>query len=239
MKTRPLSIEVAAGTTVSGVATLPPSASACVVLSPGAGAGMNHAYMVALSEGLAVRGIASLRYQFPYTELGSRRPDPPALCHQTVRAAVAAAHDLTPELPLFAGGKSFGGRMTSQAQALAPLPRVRGLCFFGFPLHPPKKPAISRAQHLDAIKVPMLFMQGTRDELADLGLLRGVVTQLTAPVTFNVIEHADHSFHVLVRSGTTDDKVRDTMLDAVAAWIATVKPPEREARWRGVSTRSP
>jgi predicted alpha/beta-hydrolase family hydrolase len=223
LKTEPLSIAVAGGTTVSGVATLPPSATACVALAPGAGAGMNHSYMVGICAGLAARGIATLRYQFPYMEQGSRRPDPPALCHQTVRAAVAAACELMPERPLFAGGKSFGGRMTSQTQALAPLPSVKGLCFFGFPLHPPKKPAISRAQHLAAIKVPMLFMQGTRDELADLALLRGVVTQLTAAVTLDVIDHADHSFHVLVRSGTTDDEVRDVMLDAVAAWIDTLK----------------
>lgn len=181
---------------------------------------MNHAYMVALSAGLAARGIATLRYQFPYLEKGSRRPDAPALCHQTVRAVVTTAHGLVPELPLFAGGKSFGGRMTSQAQALAPLPQVAGLCFFGFPLHPPQQPSISRAQHLSAITVPLLFLQGTRDELADLTLLREVLEHLSAPVTLKVIEHADHSFHVLVRSGTTDEKVLETMLDDVAAWIA-------------------
>lgn len=222
MNTKTLSIEVRAGMRVSGVATLPPSASACLALSPGAGAGMNHTYMLAVCGGLATRGIATLRYQFPYMEQGSRRPDPPALCHQTVRAAVAVAHDLLPEVPLFAGGKSFGGRMTSQAQAAGPLPHVRGLCFFGFPLHAPKKPSITRAEHLAAIRVPLLFMQGTRDELADLALLRAVVRDLTAPVTFKVIEHADHSFHVLLRSGTTDDEVMAVMLDDVAAWIAAI-----------------
>jgi predicted alpha/beta-hydrolase family hydrolase len=195
---------------------------------------MDHPYLVAVCEGLAARGIATLRYQFPYMEKGSRRPDPPALCHQTVRAAVAAAHEQMPELPLFAGGKSFGGRMTSQAQALAPLAHVEGLCFFGFPLHPPKKPAVSRAQHLAAINVPLLFVQGTRDELADLALLRGVVGQLTT-ATLKVIEHADHSFHVLVRSGTTDQKVLEVMLDEVAAWIAL----HRERRSWTVSTTSP
>lgn len=220
MKTTPLAINVADGTAVSGRLTVPASATACLLLAPGAGAGMNHSYMVALSEGLAARGIATLRYQFPYMEKGSRRPDPPALCHQTVRAAVAAAHGLLPDLPLFAGGKSFGGRMTSQAQALAPLPEIEGLCFFGFPLHPPKKPAVSRAQHLGAIRIPLLFLQGTRDELADLTLLREVLKPLGTAVTLKVIEHADHSFHVLVRSGTTDEKVLDAMLDEVAAWIA-------------------
>lgn len=209
-----------ADTAVSGCLTQPKAATACLILAPGAGAGMNHSYMVAVSEGLAARGIASLRYQFPYMEQGSRRPDPPALCHQTVRAAVAAAHEHLPHLSLFAGGKSFGGRMTSQAQALAPLTHVDGLCFFGFPLHPAKKPAVSRAQHLATIDIPLLFLQGTRDELADLALLRGVLEPLRAPVTLKVIEHADHSFHVQVRSGTTDDKVLSAMLDEVAAWIA-------------------
>ncbi len=222
MTTKLLCLEVGAGTTVSGVATLPPSASACLALAPGAGAGLNHPYLVALCDGLAARGIATLRYQFPYLEHGSRRPDPPALCHLTVRAAVAAAQALIPSVPLFAGGKSFGGRMTSQAQASDPLPGVRGLCFFGFPLHAPKKPARTRAEHLAAIRIPLLFLQGTRDERADLTLLRGVVQQLTAPVTLSVIEHADHSFHVLVRSGTTDEAVMNSMLDEVAAWMRQV-----------------
>jgi uncharacterized protein len=222
LKTQQLSIEVASGTPVSGVAMIPGAARACLVFAPGAGAGMNHRYIVTVCEGLAGQGLATLRYQFPYMESGSRRPHPPARCHQTVRAAVAAAHELMPQLPLFAGGKSFGGRMTSQAQAIAPLPDVRGLCFFGFPLHPPGKPSITRAEHLAAIKVPMLFLQGTRDELADLALLRGVVKHLTAPVTLQVIDHADHSFHVPVRSGTTDSEVMQAMLAAVAAWAAQV-----------------
>jgi predicted alpha/beta-hydrolase family hydrolase len=217
-----LSIAVTAGSAVSALSTTSEAASACLVFSPGAGGGMNQPYLVAVCEGLAARGIATLRYQFPYMEHGSRRPDPPKLCHQTVRAAVAAAHELMPTLPLFAGGKSFGGRMTSQAQALAPIPEVRGLCFFGFPLHAPKQPSITRAEHLASIAVPLLFLQGTRDDLADLALMRGVVMRLPAPVTLKVIEHADHSFHVLVRSGTTNQQVMHSMLDEVAAWISRV-----------------
>ncbi len=163
-----------------------------------------------------------LRYQFPYMERGAKRPDPPKLCHATVRAAVAAAHELMPKLPLFAGGKSFGARMTSQAQALAPLPGVRGLCFFGFPLHASKQPTTTRADHLSAIRIPMLFLQGTRDHLAQLPLMRGVIGGLDAPVTLQVIDHADHSFHVLVRSGTTDSEVMRSMLDATAAWATAI-----------------
>jgi len=217
-----LAVAVKEGTAVSARATIPHAPSACLVFSPGAGGGMNQPYLVAVCEGLAARGIATLRYQFPYMESGSRRPDPPKLCHQTVRAAVASAHELLPGVPLFAGGKSFGGRMTSQAQALAPLPHVCGICFFGFPLHAPKQPARTRAEHLALITVPMLFLQGTRDELADLALMHGVVQDLAAPVTLKVIEHADHSFHVLVRSGTTDSEVLHSMLDEVATWIARV-----------------
>lgn len=183
---------------------------------------MNHPYIVAVCEGLAARGIATVRYQFPYMENGSGRPDPPKLCHKAVRSAVAAAHELLPTLPLFAGGKSFGGRMTSQAQSLAPLSHVRGLCFFGFPLHAPKQPKTIRADHLSSINVPMLFLQGTRDGLAELPLMQRVLARLNAPVTLKVIDHADHSFHVLVRSGTTDTEVMHTMLDEVAAWATTV-----------------
>ena len=186
---------------------------------------MNHPYIVAVCDGLAARGIATMRYQFPYMEKGAKRPDPPKLCHQTVQAAVAAAHELMPTLALFAGGKSFGGRMTSQAQAIAPLPDVRGICFFGFPLHAPEKPTTTRADHLSSIKIPMLFLQGTRDALADLALIRGVVKHLSARVTLKVVEHADHSFHVLVRSGTTDGEVMRTMLDDVAAWVAATRFP--------------
>jgi uncharacterized protein len=218
----PLSITVAAGTTVSANAMIPQDATCCLAFAPGAGAGMNHPYIVAVCAGLAARGMATLRYQFPSHEKGSRRPDPPKLCHITIQAAVAAAHELMPRLALFAGGKSFGGRMTSQMQAIAPLANVRGLCFFGFPLHPAKRPASTRADHLSLVDIPMLFLQGARDELADLTLMQAVVARLNAPVTLNVIDHADHSFHVPVRSGTTDSEVMRAMLDEVITWAATI-----------------
>lgn len=224
---KPLCIAVAGDTTVSAVPIIPKGARACLVFAHGAGAGMNHPYIAAVCEGLAVRRIATLRYQFPYMEQGSRRPDPPKLCHKSVAAAVAAAHECMPGLPLFAGGKSFGGRMTSQAQAVAPLPYVRGLCFFGFPLHAPKQPATTRAQHLSAIRIPMLFLQGAGDALAQLSLLQGVVAGLSAPVRLIVVEHADHSFHVPIRSGTTDGAVMASVLDDTAAWMAEVL--QREA----------
>ena len=213
-----LAIDVTGGGAVAAIATLPKAARACLVFAHGAGAGMNHPYIVAVCQGLAERGMATLRYQFPYMEQGSGRPDPPKLCHKTVAAAVAAAHEHMPRLPLFAGGKSFGGRMTSQAQAIAPLPHVRGLCFFGFPLHAAKQSSTTRADHLASISIPMLFLQGTRDALAQLPLMQGVVAKLSAPVTLKVIDHADHSFHVRVRSGTTDTEVMRSMLDATVAW---------------------
>lgn len=186
---------------------------------------MHHPFIAAVCDGLAARAIATLRYQFPYMEKGSRRPDPPKLCHKAVQGAVAAAHDRLPTLPLFAGGKSFGARMTSQAQALAPLPHVQGLCLFGFPLHAPKQPATSRADHLSSIEIPMLFLQGTRDALAELPLMQGVLGRLSSPVTLQVIDHADHSFYVGVRSGTTDGEVMESMLDEVARWAATRATP--------------
>jgi predicted alpha/beta-hydrolase family hydrolase len=189
-----------------------------LVLAHGAGAGMTHASMTGLAEELYGRSVATLRYQFPYMEQHSGRPDSPPLCHATVRAAVRRAGELMPALPLFAGGRSFGGRMTSQAQALEALPAVRGLAFFAFPLHLAKKPADSRAAHLDQVKIPMLFLQGSRDELADLDMLRPVVAHLSSVATLHVLEHADHSFHVLVRSGRTDAEVREEMLDAFIAW---------------------
>ena len=224
-KLTPVSITVTEGTAVSGIATLPRGASSCLVLAHGAGAGMNHPFIAAVCEGLAVRRIATLRYQFPYMEQGSRRPDPPKVCHQTVRAAVAAAHGLMPKLPLFAGGKSFGGRMSSQAQAIAPLPQVRGLCFFGFPLHAPKQPTTTRADHLSSISIPMLFLQGSRDALADLTVMRRVIDGLHVPVTLKVIDDADHSFHVLARSGSTDSEALNAMLDEVSTWTASILKP--------------
>ena len=175
--------------------------------------------MRAVAAGLADLGIATLRYQFPYMERGSRRPDPPPLCHATVRAAVAAAARLLPALPLVAGGRSFGGRMTSQAQALAPLAGVRGLAFLGFPLHPAGEPADSRAQHLSKVSVPMLFLQGTRDALAERSLLEALVARLGARATLSLVDGADHSFHVPAGSGRTDAQVLDEVLQRLAAWI--------------------
>src|SRR5438132_10798476 len=186
---------------VSALLQAPADADAALVLAHGAGAGMHHAFMAALADGLADRRIATLRYQFPYMERGSRRTDSPAVAQATVRAAVAQAASLLPGLALFAGGKSFGGRMSSQAQAAAALPGVRGIVFVGFPLHPPGEPSDQRGKHLLDVTVPMLFLQGTRDELADLQLVRPLVERLGSRATLKVIEHADHSFHVLVRSG--------------------------------------
>lgn len=177
--------------------------------------------MAAFASGLAAREVATLRYQFPYMEKGSKRPDVPALAQATVRAAVAEAARLCPGLPLYAGGKSFGGRMTSQAQAREPMPRVKGLVFVGFPLHPAGKPAIDRAEHLAKVAVPMLFLQGTRDELAELSLVRSTTDKLGARATLELFDDADHSFHVRAKSGRNDAQVRDAMLDAVVAWIAT------------------
>jgi len=208
-----------AGTTVSALLQLPPDARALYVFAHGAGAGMTHAFMAAFASGLAERAVATLRFQFPSMEKGARRPDPPAIAHAAVRAAVAAAADAAPGLPLFAGGKSFGGRMTSQAQAARPLTGVRGLVFFGFPLHPAKKPADERALHLQQVAVPMLFLQGTRDELADLTLLRPVVGRLGERAAMTEFEQADHSFHVPASSGRRDADVRAEMLDVTAAWI--------------------
>ncbi|HEX3845335.1 MAG TPA: alpha/beta family hydrolase [Steroidobacteraceae bacterium] len=204
---------------VSGLFERPGAARAVLVLAHGAGAGMEHASMQGVARGLTRRGIAILRYQFPYMERKSRRPDPPPLCHATVRAAVAQAARLAPDLPLAAGGRSFGGRMTSQAQAQAPLAGVRGLVYLAFPLHPAARPGTDRAAHLREIDIPMLFIQGTRDELADLELLRPLVQSLGAQATLHLLEEADHSFHVPARSGRSDADIRDDALDAVCAWL--------------------
>jgi hypothetical protein len=174
--------------------------------------------MAAIATELETQGIGTLRYQFPYMESGSKRPDPPALCHATVRAAVAEAARLARGVRLIAGGKSFGGRMTSQAQAAAPLAGVAGLAFLGFPLHPPNKPSIERAEHLEKVQIPMLFLQGTRDELADLSLLEPVTQKLGERATLKRIEGADHSFHVLARSGRKDAEVMKELVQAIAAW---------------------
>jgi hypothetical protein len=207
---------------VSALLHAPPKARACYVLAHGAGAGMTHRFMEAVADGLAARGIATLRYQFPYMEAGKKRPDPPALAHATVRAAVAAAARELPRLPLVAGGKSFGGRMTSQAQAAAPLPGVRGLAFLGFPLHPAGRPSRERAEHLAAIDIPMLFLQGTRDELAQLDQLQPVIAELGQRATLRLFDDADHSFHVPRRSGRSDAQVLDEVLDAFSAWLDAV-----------------
>src|SRR3954471_21887577 len=208
------------GTRVSGLLQIPPHASACYVFAHGAGAGMAHPFMAAVAAGLAERRIATLRYQFPYMEKGSKRPDPPKIAHATVRAAVSEARRQLPRLPLIAGGKSFGGRMSSQAQASAPLEGVLGLAFFGFPLHPAKKPSRKRAAHLSNVTIPMLFLQGTRDALAELTELESVVHSLGNRATLKLFEDADHSFHVPARTGRKDAGVLSEVLDAFAAWTA-------------------
>jgi len=206
-------------TRVSALFQLPPAATACFVLAHGAGAGMEHPSMAAIAAELATRNIATLRYQFPYMERRSRRPDPPSICHAAVRAAVAEAARLAPKLALIAGGRSFGGRMTSQAQAIEPLPGVKGLAFIGFPLHPAGKPSAERAEHLRNVKTPMLFLQGTSDELAKLELLQPLIERLGARATLKLLQDADHSFHVPARTGRKDAEVRAEMLDALATWI--------------------
>jgi uncharacterized protein len=215
----PITITVEDGIDVSGLLQAPPRARACFVLAHGAGAGMAHPFMAAVARELAQRGIASLRYQFPYMEQGGKRPDPPKRAHAAVRAAVAEAARALPRLPLFAGGKSFGGRMTSQAQAAAPLPRVRGLAFLGFPLHPAGRPSRDRGEHLFDVAIPMLFLQGTRDALAELPQIEPLCRALGARADLRLFRDADHSFHVPARSGRTDSEVRGEMLDALAAWI--------------------
>jgi predicted alpha/beta-hydrolase family hydrolase len=204
---------------VSGLLLAPRGAHACYVLAHGAGVGMTHSFMTAIAEGLAERGVATLRYQFPYMEQGGKRPDPPKLAQATVRAAVAEATKLLPKLALVAGGKSFGGRMTSQAQAEAPLPSVCGLAFLGFPLHAAGRPSEERAAHLYEVKIPMLFLQGTRDALADIALMRKLAKALGKRVTLIAIEDGDHSFHVPARTGRKDADVMVEMLDALAGWI--------------------
>ncbi len=207
------------GSAVSGLLLVPAAARAGYVLAHGAGAGMTHPFMTAVAEQLADRGVATLRYQFPSMERGARRPDPPGIAHTTVRAAVAEAARRLPDLPLFAGGKSFGGRMTSQAQAEAPLPGVRGLVFLGFPLHPAKRPSLDRAQHLARVRIPMLFLQGARDSLAEPHLMIGVVSDLGTRATLTSFPDADHSFHVPARTGRTDAQVLAAVCDAIAAWM--------------------
>src|SRR5881628_2371564 len=192
---------------VSGLLLRPDGARLLYVLAHGVGAGMRHPFLESISQGLAEQKIATLRYQFRYMEQRARRPDPPAVAAATVRAAVAEAARVAPGLPLVAGGKSFGGRMTSTAQAEAPLPGVRGLVFLGFPLHPPGRLGDSRAEHLAQVQIPMLFLQGTRDDFADLKLLKPVLEGLGDRATLHLVEGGDHSFKVLKRSGKTEADV--------------------------------
>lgn len=217
-----VTIEVAGAGAVSGEWVSPPSPAACLVLAHGAGAGMRHPFLTGIAQGLAERGVATLRYNFPYMERGSRRPDPPALAHQAVRAAVAVARSTLGGVPLFAGGKSFGGRMTSQAQAAAAMPGVRGLAFLGFPLHPPGKPAVERGVHLSAVGLPMLFLQGTRDEFAEAGLMAATVAALGPSATTCWFAGADHAFRVPARSTPTGAQLREELLDRMAEWIGRI-----------------
>src|SRR5437588_6845646 len=218
----PVAISVGAGgPRVSGLLLRPPDARWLYVLAHGAGAGMRHPFVEPLARALAARQIGTLRYQFPYMERRAGRPGPPAVAAAAVRAAAAEAARLAPGLPLVAGGKSFGGRMTSTAQAEEPLPGVRGLVFLGFPLHPPGRAGDQRAEHLAQVQVPMLFLQGTRDDFADLTLLKPLIKRLGQRATLHLVEGGDHSFHVLKRSGRTDADVMGEIADAIAEWSAT------------------
>jgi uncharacterized protein len=217
-----LKIEVDGADAVSALLLRPSSAHACFVFAHGAGAGMTHAFMEQVATGLCDRGVATLRYQFPYMEKASRRPDPPVIAHAAVRAAVAEAARCCPGLTLIAGGKSFGGRMTSQAQAIAPLAGVHGLAFVGFPLHPAGKPSDTRAKHLSDVHIPLLFVQGTRDKLAELPLLEPLVKRLGSSASLHVVQEADHSFHVLARSGRNDRDAMNEVVTTLSAWIDTI-----------------
>ncbi len=207
---------------VSGLLLRPDGARLLYVLAHGAGAGMRHPFLEVVAQRLAERSIATLRYQFPYMEQRARRPDPPAVAAATVRAVVIDAARVAPGLALVAGGKSFGGRMTSTAQAEEPLPGVRGLVFLGFPLHPPGRPGDSRAEHLARVQIPMLFLQGDRDQFADLTLLKPVLEGLGERATLHLVEGGDHSFHVLKRSGRTDLEVIADLVETIVAWTAGI-----------------
>jgi len=203
---------------VSALLQRPRQAELLYVLGHGAGAGMRHPFLQAVADALGAVGVATFRYQFPYMEEGRRSPDPPHVAEATVRSAVMAAVRAAPELPLIAGGKSFGGRMTSSAAAKRPLPGVRGLAFLGFPLHPPNRPADTRAAHLSDVQLPMLFLQGARDDLADLGLIRGVCQRLGARATLHVVDDADHSFHLPKRAARSAEEVLEELAHTLAAW---------------------
>jgi predicted alpha/beta-hydrolase family hydrolase len=217
-----MEIQVNESSRVSALWQAPAQALACYVFAHGAGAGMAHPFMQSMADELGARGIATLRYQFPYVERGSRRPDPPELCHATVRAAVLKAADLAPTLPCFAGGKSFGGRMTSQAQAASPLPGVRGLIFLGFPLHPAGRPSDARGHHLSEVRIPMMFLQGTRDDLADLSLLEPLIERLGSRATLRLFQDANHSYHARASAGVTDAEIRSRLAQQLADWVRAV-----------------
>src|SRR5438094_5858820 len=210
------------GASVSGLLMRPPGARWLYVLAHGAGAGMRHPFLETFARALAERDVATLRYQFPYMERRASRPDPPAVAAATVRAAAAEAARLAPELPVVAGGKSFGGRMTSTAQAEQPLPGVRGLVFLGFPLHPPGRPGDARAEHLTRVQIPMLFLQGTRDDFADLKLLRPVVQRLGERATLHLVDGGDHSFKVLKSAGRTADQVMTELAATIGGWATSL-----------------
>jgi hypothetical protein len=220
-----LALEVEGEGRVSALLVAPEAAQAAYVFGHGAGAGMRHTFMAAVAARLAARGIATLRYQFPAMEHGARRPDVPRVAHAAVRAAVAEANERWPALPLFAGGKSFGGRMTSQAQSEQPLPGVHGLVFLGFPLHPAGRPGTERGDHLDRVACPMLFVQGTRDDLADAPLVRGLIGRLGERATLVTIDDANHAFHVRRQSGSDDAQVLDRIADAMRDWMAGAGAP--------------
>ncbi|MGY4456126.1 alpha/beta hydrolase family protein [Bradyrhizobium sp. LB13.1] len=219
VKTQELKLDIERIGTVSAILTQPDNARACYVLAHGAGADMRHSFMEKVAAGLADRGIATFRFNFPYMEKKQGRPDQPAVAHATVRAAVEQAARLCPGVTLVAGGKSFGGRMTSQAQSKAPLPDVKGLAFLGFPLHPDGKPSTERAEHLAGIAIPMLFLQGTRDKLADPGHLKPVIKALSPKATLHEVEGGDHSFAVLKKSGRSNDEALTEVLATLAGWI--------------------
>ena len=214
---------------ISGLLMRPTDSKWILALAHGAGAGMSHPFMSALADELARVGMATLRYQFPYMEARTGRPDSPVVATATVAAAARAAREAASDLPLLAGGKSFGGRMSSTAAAEGLLDGVRGLVFFGFPLHPPKRPGTKRAEHLHKVKMPMLFLQGTRDDLADLSLLRPICKKLGSLATVHVIEGADHSFHVLKKSGKTDESVLRELADTTETWATNVGAEEVQA----------
>ncbi|WP_084788675.1 alpha/beta family hydrolase [Bradyrhizobium sp. Cp5.3] len=219
VKTQELKLDIERIGTVSAILMRPDNARACYVLAHGAGADMRHAFMDKVAAGLADRGIASLRFNFPYMENGKGRPDQPAVAHATIRAAVEEAARLCPGLKLIAGGKSFGGRMTSQAQSKVPLPGVEGLAFLGFPLHADKKPSTERAEHLGGVAIPMLFLQGTRDGLADRSYLKPVIETLGPKARLHEVAGGDHSFAVLRKSGRSNEEALAEVLDTLTAWI--------------------